>query len=147
MKLIMENWRKYLGMLKGPSVPKLSPKYPEEPEYDPEYPDRPKIRRTARFDPMDPENPEGSIKKINDHVQQILKSDAPLSLPSDSLKGIQNEIEFREEEITAFEAAETIDAARARRLRDELKSFRDILGLVPTVDVKLMHVGKKLREI
>ena len=146
MKLIMENWRKFLGIEKYPSSPRLRPPGSEEPEYDPEYPDRPKKRRTARFDPMDPNNPEDSLRKVNDNIQRVLKSDAPLNIPSWNIENIKDEIEFREKEVTDLEAAETIDATAAKRIKDNLQSFRDLLGHVPTVDVKLMHVGKKLRE-
>lgn len=148
MKLLFENWRKFLGR-KKPSMPKLNPPLPEDPVYDPKYPDRPRSRVALNID-AECLSPEAALDKLEKNIQHFVSSDRDLNLPVSGIEAaaLRRDITSQEKALSACEAAETIDAVKSQELRNKLDSFKEILGHVDTLSISLYkEIKKELTEI
>jgi len=166
MKLIMENWRKWLGLEKDPPADGLSP-VPEkvysvhkggvDPELEKEGwtwdPDMGEytLHNPPREKPaIEIDHPEGlpdelSRSLLNLDGQHFTKSDRDLHIPS--LEGLSARIEIKEKELTELEAAETISASNAENIRSKIEDFKQRVAHSDTLDINLLHMGRELDNI
>ena len=166
MKLIMENWRKWLGLEKDfpsdghspvddkvysthrggvdPDLEKEGWTWDEERgEYFLHNP--PRDRKEIRIDHSEglPDELSRSLLDLDGH--HFVKSDRDLNIPS--LEGIEREMLSIEPQLTKLEAAETIDASRAEDIRQKMASFKQQLANSDTLDVDLLQMRSQLKTI
>ena len=169
MKLIMENWRRWLGLKKDkenfPSdgLDPINPKFydvhqgGEEYQSDRQLPllnppdDHPegapiKNRPALSIDHPDNTWPAVSLDKLDRGVQDLRKSDAGYwGRPSEEIiSDLAEEWHVQNRELTWLEASNTITQYEADRHRERMADFHEVLAHADTGDVNLMKLKREI---
>jgi len=104
----------------------------------------PRDRPALVIDPIDPQNPEEALHKLDNNIMNLINSEDENR--SDQLELLTLVVSDRSYEIDRLSHAETISAGRARALKQKLADFKYILAHLPTIDEKIMHHRPELSE-
>jgi len=161
VKLIMENWRKWLGLEEDPPSDGMEPIDPKAYDVHPGGADS----QLPTLNPPD-EHPRGapikdrpalqidhpkgapsdwSMNKLDRNIQDFRKSDRDFNMPTN--KDLIQRMNVQNRELTRLEAADTILKYDADRQREMMEEFKEVLAQADTVDIDLFHIHKELNDM
>jgi hypothetical protein len=166
MKLIMENWRKWLGLEEDPPADGMKPIDPRS--YDVhaggassqlpllEPPDEVPVGAPIKDRPaLAIDHPKGAptfwtIDKLDRDQQDFKKSDRnfrDMEARGQTLEDLQNKWDVQNRELTWLEASDTITQYEADMHRERMEEFHEVLAHAQTTDINLFHLNKEINDI